>query len=182
VVNGGACGCIYSHQPLPSRCSISADRGRSAPVHQRLKTQRSAVTAISTAILHLMRRQMSDKGSRGRSGRAPRTVREDAIIHFTEPVTFGFFDSSPTGRSTPEAARSARGLGRSLLFLQTVRSVDMGFALVLSEGHPGVANGPPQGPGRSALCLFSKKLLLSGIIYSIPDSRFRIVVDELMHL
>jgi hypothetical protein len=24
-----------------------------------------------------MRRQMSDKGSRGRSGRAPRTVRED---------------------------------------------------------------------------------------------------------
>jgi hypothetical protein len=68
---------------------------RSAPAHQRLKTQRSAVTAISTAILHLMRRQMSDKGSRGRSGRAPRTVREDAIIHFTEPVTFGFFGSSP---------------------------------------------------------------------------------------
>jgi hypothetical protein len=38
-----------------------------------------------------MRRQMSDKGSRGRFGRAPRTVREDAIIHFTEPITFGFF-------------------------------------------------------------------------------------------
>jgi hypothetical protein len=38
-----------------------------------------------------MRRQMSDKGSHGRSDRAPRTVREDAIIHFTEPVTFGFF-------------------------------------------------------------------------------------------
>jgi hypothetical protein len=29
---------------------------------------------------------------------------------------------------------------------------------------------------------FPKKLLLSGIIYGIPDSRFRIVVDELMHL
>jgi hypothetical protein len=52
--------------------------GRSAPVHQRLKSQRSALTAISTTTLHLMRRQMSDKGSRGRSGRAPRTVREDA--------------------------------------------------------------------------------------------------------
>jgi hypothetical protein len=51
--------------------------GRSAPAHQRLKSQRSAVTAISTATSHLMRRQMSDKGSRGRSGRAPRTVRED---------------------------------------------------------------------------------------------------------
>jgi hypothetical protein len=29
---------------------------------------------------------------------------------------------------------------------------------------------------------FSKKLLLSGIIYDILDSRLRIVVDELMHL
>jgi hypothetical protein len=100
---------------------------------------------------------MSDIGSRGRSGRAPRTVHEDAIIHFIEPVTFGFFGSSPTGRSAPEAGRSARGLGRSLLSLRTVRSVDMGFALVLSEGHPGVADGPPQGPGRSALSLFFQK-------------------------
>jgi hypothetical protein len=33
---------------------------------------------------------MSDKGNRGWSGRAPRMVREDAIIYFTEPVTFGF--------------------------------------------------------------------------------------------
>jgi hypothetical protein len=72
VLNGGGWGCIYSHQPLPSRCSNSANRGRSVPLvrtvrpaHQRLKTQRSAVTAISTAILHLMRRQMSNKGSRG---------------------------------------------------------------------------------------------------------------------
>jgi hypothetical protein len=64
--------------------------GRSDPAHQRLKSQRSAVTAISTTTLHLMHRQMSDKGSRGRSGRAPQTVREDDIIHFTEPVTFGF--------------------------------------------------------------------------------------------
>jgi hypothetical protein len=45
------------------------------------------------------------------------------------------------------------------------------FALVLSEGHPGVADGP-------RLACFSKKLLLSGIIYGIPDSRFSIVVDE----
>jgi hypothetical protein len=91
--------------------------GRSAPTHQRLKMQQSAVTAISMAIMHLMRRQMSDKGSRGRSGRAPRTVREGAIILFTEPVTFGFFGSSPTGRSALEVGRSARGLGRCLLSL-----------------------------------------------------------------
>jgi hypothetical protein len=30
--------------------------------------------------------------------------------------------------------------------------------------------------------IFFKNLLLSGIIYGIPDSRLRIVVDELMHL
>jgi hypothetical protein len=101
--------------------------GRSAPAHQRLKPQRSAATVISTAILHLMRCQMSDKGSHGRSGRAPRTVREDVIIHFTELVTFGVFGSSPTRRSAPEVGRSALGLGRCLLFLRTVRSVELSF-------------------------------------------------------
>jgi hypothetical protein len=128
-VNGGGWSCIYSHQPLPSRCTFlpTADgprpwSGWSAPADQRLKTQRSAVTAISTTILHLMRRQMSDKASRGWSGRAPRTVREDAIIHFAEPVTFGFFGSSPTGQS-------AHDLGRCLFFHRTVRSTDMCFCI-----------------------------------------------------
>ena len=83
-----------------------------------------------------MCRQMLDKGSRGRSGRAPRTVREDAIIHFTEPVTFGFFGSSPTGRSAPEAKRSAHGLGRCLLALRTVRSVDLDFCIGSVRGSP----------------------------------------------
>jgi hypothetical protein len=181
-VNGGGWGCIYSHQPLPSRCSIlpTADgppawTGRSAPADQRLKTQRSAVTAI----LHLMRHQMSDKDSRGRSGRASRTVREDAIIHFTEPVTFGFFGSLPIGRSAPEVGRSARRLGRCLLFHRMVRSRDMSFCV-------GSVRGLFRCRGRSAAKArtvrtwpdFSKKHLLSGIIYSILDSRFSIVVDE----
>jgi hypothetical protein len=122
-VNGGGWGCIYSLQPLPSRCSFSADRGRSAPLvwtvrpytstteittvssngpwsgrsapwsgrsapaHQQLKSQRSAVTTI----VHLMCHQMSDKevadGPVMHLGRAARTLK----IHFTEPVTFGFF-------------------------------------------------------------------------------------------
>jgi hypothetical protein len=34
VVNGGGWGYIYSHQPLPSRCPLSANRGRSVPAHQ----------------------------------------------------------------------------------------------------------------------------------------------------
>ena len=156
-VNGGGWGCIYSHQPLPSRCSIlpTADgppawSGRSAPVDQRLKMQRSAVTAISTAILHLMRRQMSDRASRGRSARLVRTVREAAIIHFSEPVTFGFFGFLPTGRSAPEAGRSARGLGRSLLFLRTVCSGNLCFCI-------GSVRGVSRCRGRSALGLFFQK-------------------------
>jgi hypothetical protein len=56
------------------------------------------------------------------------------------------------------------------------------YAVFLSEAHFGVADGPPQGPGRSARRCFSKKLLLSGIIYGIPDSRLIMVVDELMHM
>jgi hypothetical protein len=103
--------------------------GRSAPAHQRLKSQRSVVTDLSTTIMHLMRRQMSDKGSRGRSGRAPRTVREDAIIHFTELVTFGFFGPAPTGRSV-------LGLGWCLLFRRTVRSVDLRLCIVPVRGSP----------------------------------------------
>jgi hypothetical protein len=139
-VNGGGWGGIYSHQPLPSRWAIllSADGppswcGRSALEDLRLKMQRSAVTAISTAILHLMRRQMSDRASRGRSASLARTVREPAIIHFPEPVTFGFFGFLPTGQSAPEAGRSAQGLGRSLLFLRTVHSAD--FDLCIGSGR-----------------------------------------------
>jgi hypothetical protein len=55
-VNGGGWGGIYSPQPLPSHClflptvdGLRPWSGRSAPAHQRLKSQRSAVTAISTA-------------------------------------------------------------------------------------------------------------------------------------
>ena len=156
-LNGGGWGCIYSHQPLPSRWAIllSADgprarSGRSAPVDQRLKMQRSAVTAISTAILHLMRCQMSDRPSRGRSAILARTVREPAIIHFSEPVTFGFFGFSPTGRSAPEPGRSAHGLGRSLLFLRTVRSAYLDFCI-------GSVRVSSCCCGRSALGLFFQK-------------------------
>jgi hypothetical protein len=42
---------------LPTADGLCPLSGRYAPAHQRLKSQRSAVTAIA----HLMRRQMSDK-------------------------------------------------------------------------------------------------------------------------
>jgi hypothetical protein len=122
-------------------------------------------------------------------GRSARTLK----IHFTEPVTFGFFWFSPTGWSASEAGRFALGLGRCSLLHRTVRSVDLrlcsvpvrGSTLLEMKGRTlviGAADGQPQGPGQSVLKCFSKKLLLSGIIYGIPDSWFRIDVDELMHM
>jgi hypothetical protein len=67
--------------------------GRSAPAHQWLKSQRSAVTAISTAIVYLMCCQMSNKvvadGPAVHPGWSARTLE----MQFTESVTFGFFNN-----------------------------------------------------------------------------------------
>jgi hypothetical protein len=77
---------------------------------------------------------MSDKGSRERSGRASRTVREDAIIHFTEPITFGFFGSVLTGRSAPKAGRSEPGLEWCFLFHWMVHGVDLRLCSIPVRG------------------------------------------------
>jgi hypothetical protein len=98
VFNGGGWGCIYSLQPQPSRCSLYVDRGRSAPLVRTVRpctstteSQRSAVTAISTAIEHLMRRQVSDKAVADGLAVHPRRFARMLKMNFTEPVTFWFF-------------------------------------------------------------------------------------------
>jgi hypothetical protein len=48
-VNGGGWGCIYSPQPLPSRCSFSADRGRSAPL---VRTVRPCTSTATIAMVN----------------------------------------------------------------------------------------------------------------------------------
>jgi hypothetical protein len=47
-VNGGGWGCIYSPQPLPSRCSFFADRGRSAPL---VRTVRPCTSTAEIAMV-----------------------------------------------------------------------------------------------------------------------------------
>jgi hypothetical protein len=125
---------------------------------------------------------MLDKVSHGRFGRAPRTVHEDAIIHFTEPVTFGFLVlCRPDGpRLRPDDPRlvsngACFSIGRSVVLTCV-------YAVFLSEATWVSRTVRRKGPDGPCLGCFSKKFLLSGIIYGIPDSRFRIVVDELMHL
>jgi hypothetical protein len=117
--------------------------GRSAPAHQRLKSQRSVVTAISMAIMFVMCRQMSDKavadGPTVHPGRSARTLK----MHFTEPVTFGFFlvfqrsDGPCLGLDglhlVPDGARFSSG---RCVVLTCV------FAMFLSEACPGVEDGP----------------------------------------
>jgi hypothetical protein len=123
---------------------------RSGPAHQRLKSQRSVVTSVLTAIEHLMHRQMSDKavvdGLVVHPGRSMMTLK----IHFTEPVTFGFFWFSPT-------EWSALSLGRCSLLHQTVRSVDLRLCSVPVRGSLWCHGRSAQGPRRSALRCFSKK-------------------------
>jgi hypothetical protein len=153
--------------------------GRSAPAHQRLKSQRSVVTAI----MYLMRRQMSDKVVADGPVVHPRRSARTLKMHFIEPVTFEFFlvfqrPDGPRLRSDDPCLvlDDARfSFGRSVVLTCV-------FAVFLSEAHPSVADSPPQGPRRSTHRCFSKKLLLSGIIYGISDSRLRIVVHELIHL
>jgi hypothetical protein len=139
---------------------------------------------------------MLDKVSHGRFGRAPRTVHEDAIIHFTEPITFGFLvlcrpdgprlrpdgpRLRPDGpRLRPDGPRlvsngACFSIGRSVVLTCV-------YAVFLSEATWVSRTVRRKGPDGPCLGCFSKKFLLSGIIYGIPDSRFRIVVDELMHL
>jgi hypothetical protein len=65
--------------------------GRSAPAHQRLKSQRLAVTAISMAIEHLMHRQISDKAVVDGPAVHPRRSARMLTMNFTKPVTLGFF-------------------------------------------------------------------------------------------
>jgi hypothetical protein len=55
-------------------------------------------------------------------------------MHFTEPITFGFFWFSTTGRSAPEARRSALGLGWRSLLLRMVHSVNVCFCRVHVRG------------------------------------------------
>jgi hypothetical protein len=100
---------------------------------------------------------MSDKGSRRRSGRAARTVREDAIIHLSNPSPSGFsVPHLPNGpHLRPDSPRVVSDGACSSIGRSAVETCV--FALVLSEGHLGVADGPPQRPGRSALGLFFRK-------------------------
>jgi hypothetical protein len=49
-VNGGGWGCIYIPQPLPSRCSFSADRGLSVPLVRTVRpcTSTAEIATVSS--------------------------------------------------------------------------------------------------------------------------------------
>jgi hypothetical protein len=111
--------------------------GRSAPVHHRLESQRSAVTAISTTTSALNVSSDIRQCSRGWSSCAPWTVREDAKNSFYRTRHLQvFLDFSTVGRSAPEAGRSVLGPERCMIFLRTVSSVNTCFCSVPVRGFP----------------------------------------------
>jgi hypothetical protein len=101
-------------------------------------------------------------------GRSARTLK----LHFTEPSPSGFSGFHRPGgpRLVSDGVRFS--IGQSVVLTCV-------YAVSLFEVSRTVRRKGPDGP---RLGVFPKKLLLSGIIYGILDSRFRIVVDELMHL
>jgi hypothetical protein len=87
-VNGGGWGCIYSPQPLPSCCSVSADHARSAPLVWTVRpcTSTAKIATVSSNgyinDYYALNASSDVRYRRGRSGRAPQTVREDAYNSF----------------------------------------------------------------------------------------------------
>jgi hypothetical protein len=176
VLNGGGWGCIYIPQPLPSRCSFSADRGRSTLLVRMFRpfTSTAKITTVSSngyinGYSAFMCRQMSDKAVAdgpimhpGRSGHAPRTVREDTKNAFyrTRHLRVFLVFQRPDGPCLrPDGSRLVSdGASFSIERFVVLTCV---FAVFLSRAHSGVADGPPQGPGQSAHRCFSKKLLRS---------------------
>jgi hypothetical protein len=114
----------------------------SGPAHQRLKSQRSAVTTTSTTIVHKMRRQMSDKA-------ATDGMRGHKKCILPNPSPSGFSGFSMCGWSAPEVGRPELCPRWCSLFLRTVCNVNAWFAQFLSEAHLCVTYGPSEGPKRS---------------------------------
>jgi hypothetical protein len=84
VLHGGGWDCIYSHQPLPSRCLLSAYRGRSEPLVRTIRpctstTEIATVNSNDYINSYSALNVSSDfrYSSHERSGCAPRIVRED---------------------------------------------------------------------------------------------------------
>jgi hypothetical protein len=125
---------------------------------------------------------MSDKAVADDSAMHPRWSARMVNMNFVEPVTFRCLWFSMGGWSALEVGWSELGPGRYSSLLETAHSRNVSFAKFLFEAHHGVADDPPKGPHGPLTGEFSKKLLLSRIIYGIRDSRHRIEMVGLMHL
>jgi hypothetical protein len=86
-------------------------------------------------------------------GQSARTLK----IHFTEPVTFGFSGFHRT--DGPRLRLDGSCLVSDGAHFSIGQSVVLTciYVVFLSEAHFGVADGLPQGSGRSVLRCFSKK-------------------------
>jgi hypothetical protein len=124
-VNGGGWGCIYSLQPLSSRCSNPVDRGRSAPLVRTVRPCTSTTSGFSS--FSTTERSVPEAG------------RSVTLVWTVRPyisTTSGFSSFSTPERFVPEAGQSTLGLGRCSLLHRTVRCVDLCFCSVPVRGSP----------------------------------------------
>jgi hypothetical protein len=91
ILNGGGWGCIYSHQPLPSRRLLPANHRRSAPM---VRTVRPCTSTVEIATVssnsYSAFNVSSDVSPVVHPGRSARTLK----MHFIEPITFVFLQCS----------------------------------------------------------------------------------------
>jgi hypothetical protein len=161
---------------------VQSTRMARATAHQRLKSQRSAVMAISTATGAFNVWSDIRESSRRWSSCAPRRSARTLKCILPNPSPLGFSGFSTTRRSTSEARRSKLGpdgarfsFRQSAVLTYVLHNSCPRHTLVSRTVRRRGLDGPRTGE-------FLKKLLLSRIIYGIPDSRMKIHIDGLMHL
>jgi hypothetical protein len=183
-------GCIYSLQPLPSRCFISANRGRSVLLVRTVRPCTSTTeipTVSSNVYINDYNALNASSDVKERQSRKVRSCTPDGprgrhnSFYRTCHLRFFRFCAYRTVRAW---GQTVRAWSRAVLaFPSDGPQCWLAFMQCSCPRHTLVSRTVRRkGPDGPRLVCFFKKFLLSRIIYDIPDSRFKIVVDELMHL
>jgi hypothetical protein len=127
-MNGGSWGCIYSHQPLPSRCLLSTNRCMVEIATVNSNGCINDYKCIKCAVrCQINQSQTVRPCTLDGPAMHPRQSARMLKMNFTEPITFRFLWFSMGGWSAPEAGRFEFGPRRCSLLLRTICSVNVSF-------------------------------------------------------
>jgi hypothetical protein len=154
-------GCIYSHQPLPSRCPCSSTRGRSALLVRTVHPC-TWMARFATVSYNGYNRTKCFVKCQIKSGEDGLVVPPDGPCRRYKSILPNMTSSGFSGFQRADGPRigvrrSARAVRRSLHIFQTVHSWDVHFAQFLSEVIEVSWAVRRKGPDSSSICEFSKK-------------------------